>query len=400
MPKVSVLIPTYNAGEFICQAIDSVLAQTYTDFEIIVVDDGSTDDTRERLAAYGSTIRYVHQENRERSAARNHGIRLAGGEFIAFLDADDRWLPQKLAKQLVLLERQQELDLVYSWAQAFYGDRQWPRILGTDFEKLEGLEAFEGLLLGKSIPTLTVVARKKCLQDVRLFDEAIVIGEDWDLWLRIALQFRIGFVPEVLADYRLTGTFQPAQMARHRVQETRLHTVRKVVALAQEQNLCLPAGLADRALARAWWLGSLIDYALRDVSRGQLRCTRAIEHDIEFFRTADAWIESLIAFAIHLYDTETPQQEAEEFISSVLDHLPEAAKPLQRSRRQAMGRLKAGYAFQALKQRDFVLARQLMRRAAMYYPPLLRNLGVVSICLRDTWADRLKSRFKAMRIAP
>ena len=99
MPKVSVIIPTYNGAQYIKQAVDSVLAQTYDDYEIIVVDDGSTDDTAELLRPYGDRITYLYQENRKLPAARNTGIRTARGQYLAFLDSDNLFLPHKLAAQ-------------------------------------------------------------------------------------------------------------------------------------------------------------------------------------------------------------------------------------------------------------------------------------------------------------
>jgi len=95
-PLVTVVIPTYNYGRYICETVESALGQTYSPVEIIVVDDGSMDDTRERLATYGDRIRYIHQQNRGLSAARNTGIQAARGEFVALLDSDDLWLPDKV----------------------------------------------------------------------------------------------------------------------------------------------------------------------------------------------------------------------------------------------------------------------------------------------------------------
>ncbi len=118
-PRVSVIIPAYNASATVCTAVDSALGQTFTNHEVIVVDDGSTDATRSRLDGYGSRIRYVYQQNQERSAARNNGIRHARGDLLAFLDADDYWAPHKLEKQVTLLDAHPDLGLVFSWAAAF-----------------------------------------------------------------------------------------------------------------------------------------------------------------------------------------------------------------------------------------------------------------------------------------
>lgn len=390
-PKVSVVIATYNAGEYICQAIDSVLVQTYTDFEIIVVDDGSTDDTQDRVQAYDDRVVYVYQDNQERSAARNHGIRLSQGEYIAFLDADDYWNPDKLEKQIELLDVNPELGMVYCWMQSFSANESLPTIAGQAFVAIQDkLDTFQRLVLGtKSIPLCGIV-RRQCLQDVGYFDEDIVVIEDWDLWLRVTLKYPIDFVPDVLAFYRRSGKFLPAGWARHDVQRTRVEAVNKAFAMARAEGIELPSGLEQQALARACWRGSLIDYAVNDIASAQQRCLRAIEYDPAFFfHTTDDWIESLIGFAISLYDTETPQQEAERFVESVFDHLPHRVRGLGKFRRRAIGKLKAGYGFRALKHGNTTQSRQLMHRAVLYYPPLLRNLGVVSICLRGAWFTRL-----------
>ena len=116
MPRVSVIIPTYNRAGYLCESIESVLTQTYTDYEIIVVDDGSTDDTEEVLQLWiaDGTIHYVWQENRGESAARNHGIELAIGEYIAFLDSDDLFMPTKLEEQVAYLDNHPEVGMAHS----------------------------------------------------------------------------------------------------------------------------------------------------------------------------------------------------------------------------------------------------------------------------------------------
>jgi glycosyltransferase involved in cell wall biosynthesis len=393
MPTVSVVIPAYNSGATIVATIESVLQQTYADYEIIVVDDGSTDDTRVRVDAFGARVRYAYQSNSERSAARNHGIRLARGKYIAFLDADDQWLPDKLAKQVALLERKPELALVYCWANLIDPAGYARGFIGQDFpiEQAENCQAFEGLALGRSIPTLTVIVRAECLTTTGVFDENICYGEDWDLWLRFALQYPIGFVPEPLANYQLNGSFLPQSMARCHAQETRPQTIRQVFERARHLNKTLPEHLEHRALAHAWWRSSLIQYAVQHNDDAQVSLTRAFEFDrASFVSRQFNWIEDLIAFAIFLYDTGAPPPAAESFVARVFDHLPECARPLGAYRRQVLGKLKAGYAFQAQARGDTAQARTLMRNAIAYYPALARNLGVVSICLRDTWLDRLR----------
>ena len=117
MPRVSVIIPTYNSARFVVQAVESVLAQTYSDFEVIVVDDGSTDNTPVALAGYRQKIRYLHQENRGPSAARNAGYRASQGDYVLFLDSDDLIPPDTLERQVSFLNDHPEFGLVYSASQ-------------------------------------------------------------------------------------------------------------------------------------------------------------------------------------------------------------------------------------------------------------------------------------------
>ena len=114
--EISVIMSVYNGEGFVSEAIRSILAQSFSNFEFIIFDDGSTDHTQQLLSPFKDRIRYIYQENQERSAARNTGLRYAKGEFIAFLDADDYWLPGKLLRQVKVFEQYPEIDLVYSKA--------------------------------------------------------------------------------------------------------------------------------------------------------------------------------------------------------------------------------------------------------------------------------------------
>lgn len=183
---VSIIIPTYNCRQWISEAIDSALAQTYPDCEIIVVDDGSTDGTRELLREkYGDQIRYVYQENQGRSAARNHGLRLAQGKYIQFLDADDILMPEKVAYHTRFLEECPRYAAVYGRVQVFFDKNptcKWDRCDESVYNS--------GNLLVQEIhhPMLTIMTlvRREWLECVNGFDESLVRREDWDLWLRIA----------------------------------------------------------------------------------------------------------------------------------------------------------------------------------------------------------------------
>lgn len=213
MPKVSVIVPVYNSEKYIAQAVDSVLCQTFHDFELIVVDDGSTDRTAEILKRYGERLTYIYQPNSERSAARNTGIRHAKGEYLAFLDADDFWLPQKLERQVQVFDLAPEVGLVYGWA--YNVDESGKKVdKGNDgiLRRFDaGTNVFESLLFENVVGIggcSTVMIRADSVRQVGAFDESLVYIEDWDLWIRIAAYYPVGLVPEPLVCYRQdSGSF-------------------------------------------------------------------------------------------------------------------------------------------------------------------------------------------------
>jgi glycosyltransferase involved in cell wall biosynthesis len=204
--SVSVVIPTYNYGCFISEAIESVLAQTYQIDEIIVVDDGSTDGTESLVRAFGESVRYVKQQNAGVGAARNRGVENASGDLIAFLDADDMWLPEKIEKQVAKFSADSELGLVHCGMREFNGDTG--DTLKIYLEGSEGLIASE-LALFES-PVIYVsgsiwVVRRDVFWSVGGFDTRLTNGEDWEFCLRVARKYKVGFVPEALVNYRNHG---------------------------------------------------------------------------------------------------------------------------------------------------------------------------------------------------
>lgn len=204
MPRVSVIIPSFNCAPWLAQAIESVLAQTYRDYEIVVVNDGSTDHTNEVVAPYLDRIIYVQQENQGLSAARNAGIRAAGGEFIALLDADDWWLPAKLERQVPRFD-DPEVALVYSDFRIAYADGgEMSSGLSRRPWAAEGY-AFENVLRSVFVFPTTAVLRRSSLDEVGYFDETLRSSEDQDLWLRLAFRWKLALVREPLAVYRRRG---------------------------------------------------------------------------------------------------------------------------------------------------------------------------------------------------
>jgi glycosyltransferase involved in cell wall biosynthesis len=203
-PLVSVVIPNYNYGRYIGEAIESVLAQTHPHVEVLVVDDGSKDDSEQVVARY-PTVRWCPQKNAGVSAARNRGIEQSQGEFVAFLDADDRWHPEKLAKQLQRFD-DPRVGLVHCGFEYIdtAGTRLGNRLDGAEGDLLRDHALFRKptVLAGGS----TALVRRSCFQTAGGFDLALSTSADWDMWRRIACTHRIGFVREVLMSYRLHGT--------------------------------------------------------------------------------------------------------------------------------------------------------------------------------------------------
>jgi glycosyltransferase involved in cell wall biosynthesis len=203
-PLVSVVVPAYNAARYIGAALDSALSQTYANLELVVVDDGSTDGTAAIVQGYGDRVRYVYQANARQAAARNRGVRESSGEVVAFLDADDLWLPDKLEKQIELLRRHPEAGLIFCGLCVINAEG----ILGAErIGKLRG-DPIPEILLGKVICAgigSTALVRRDVLEVVGGFDPELPPCEDIDLFLRIATRFPVHAVNEALVHYRLHG---------------------------------------------------------------------------------------------------------------------------------------------------------------------------------------------------
>jgi len=206
-PKVSVIAPAYNVAPYIVEALNSVFAQTFTDYEVILVNPGSPDtgELERELAPYLDRIVYLKTENHGVGAACNAALKVARGEYIAFLDADDAFLPQHLAEQVALLESGDGYDLVYADAVTF-GELATPGRTVMDDNPSEGEVTFSSLLEGRcSAITTTAVARRDPIIEVGTFDESLRSSQDLDLWLRLAKRngARISYQRKALARHRI-----------------------------------------------------------------------------------------------------------------------------------------------------------------------------------------------------
>ncbi|HEV7986677.1 MAG TPA: glycosyltransferase, partial [Steroidobacteraceae bacterium] len=198
---VSVVIATYNMGRYLPQAVQSVLAQTYANVEVQIVDDGSSDDTGQvvRLWERDERVRVHRQSNGGQAQARNRGIALSRGPYVAFLDADDEWLPQKLSRQMPLFENPQ-VGVVYSEYECIDGEG---RALPKPPTRMYRGRITTELLIDNFVSFQTAVVRRECLERHGAFDESVRMGDDYDLWLRLSAHYEFDFVPEATVHYRI-----------------------------------------------------------------------------------------------------------------------------------------------------------------------------------------------------
>lgn len=238
MPRVSVVIPTFNCGQFIRRTVKSALAQTYRDLEVIVVDDGSTDGTRSILSEYGSSVRYIFQSNQGASAARNAALEKASGEFIAYLDADDLWVPDKLARQVEYLDANPGCGLVHTDVAVI--DEQ-DSVLYARFNQETQRAVPQGtclrqLLLRSHIQTLTVVERRAAFDCAGKFDVRLPVAQDYLHWIQVALEgYEIGYLPDPLGLYRWRAGSLMASQRRLVADFVRIYQI-LLMERALEQN--------------------------------------------------------------------------------------------------------------------------------------------------------------------
>ncbi|MCX7957121.1 MAG: glycosyltransferase [Endomicrobia bacterium] len=203
MPKISVVIPTYNRVSFVIEAIESVFNQTYKDFEVIVVNDCSQDNTEKILTnRYGNKIKIIsHSSNLGLSAARNSGINYSNGEYIAFLDDDDIWLPNKLEEQISFMETHRFLWSATN-GKIFSIEKQKVLYYHNDIQKAYDGYVLYRLFFDNFIGPSSVIINKRIFEKVGGFYDEKIVAEDWDMWLRISIHYPLGYIYQPLVIYR------------------------------------------------------------------------------------------------------------------------------------------------------------------------------------------------------
>jgi glycosyltransferase involved in cell wall biosynthesis len=244
---VTAAITTYNRASFLDGALESVYAQTFDEREVLVVDDGSTDDTPDVLARHGSRIRVVRQENRGRSGARNTAVREARGRYVSFLDSDDRWLPEKLAREVPVLEADERVGMVHGHVEVIGADGE---LLAEETARHHALFSaahrngvtYAGYAFDCRCFSSAITARVDAIRDVGMYDAALLL-DDYDLYLRLALDWRIVFLESApVARYRL----HEGQMTTYELTQGQIQTAEKHLRLIDERPEITDARLARR----------------------------------------------------------------------------------------------------------------------------------------------------------
>lgn len=269
MAEVSVIIPTYNRAGFVEASIRSVLAQRYGNLELIVVDDGSTDHTKEVVAALPDPrLRYIgHERNRGAAAARNTGLKQASGRYIAFQDSDDEWMPEKLGLQVEVLERgDHKLGMVHTGFSRMRGRESRP----TEWlpKHLRSGDIAGQILRGNFIGTPTAVVRRECFEKAGHFDTRLDHLEDWEMWIRIAQFYRVSYMDRTLVvTHDLPDGLSSDLGTLIRAHEYILRKYRSLFA-------------GDRKIlaAECYWIGNLLCRAGK-MKRGREAFFRALKSD-------------------------------------------------------------------------------------------------------------------------
>jgi GT2 family glycosyltransferase len=373
LPLASIIIPTYNQAAYIQATIDSALSQTYRDVEVIVVDDGSTDETSERLKDYRNKIHCLRQNNKGPSAARNLGFRASKGDYILFLDSDDLLSPDMIATHVETQLANPIIGLTYSrWKQI---DPSGTKILGEISPiKPEG-DLIQALLRRKLFfYGSATVMRRECLEKVGLFDESLSWGEDVDMWLRIAQAgFSFGFVDRTLTSYRVHHQSLTAGVSPQQVQEW---------GAGLEKFFSDPT-LPPSTRAIEPEVRSILHYetASRFFRDGAIEVAQEqLRQAIQAYPQMNAeWLLDWVSGSALDPRTNNPIQ----FLETIFNNLVPEATNLRGLRRRAFGRYHVAATFAAHDKGNKTEVRQHFLPAIKNEPSAIFNRGFIRIVLES-----------------
>ncbi len=373
IPTVSVIIPTYNRADLIGRAIQSVLDQTFEDWELIIVDDGSQDQTNAVVARFhDARIHYLYQSNKKLPGARNTGIKAGTSEYVAFLDSDDRFLPGKLATQAAVLDEHSDVGLVAAGWQEI--DLAGKVLRTTNSWRLRPDLTLNTWLYACPFIVPSVLVRRSWLERVGLFDEQQYYVEDWDLWLRLAYAgCRMAWVPAIVClrtihEGNMVHNAERMSAGLQRVFDKFLAQPDLPESIRQQETQVY-ANVHLNAAVRFLGAG--------DAENGAGQLQRAITLDPRLLEgTPPRVIQSLVSASL------THQvHDQERYTADVCRILSQLTPPLAWSRRQMQAARAATRAFEAHADRARLQAQRQAWRALLADPTWARNRGLVKIAL-------------------
>ncbi len=370
---VTIIIPAYNQGQYLAQAIESCLNQSYTHIEVIVVDDGSTDNTREVALSFKSPkVKYIYKPNGGLSSARNAGIRAASGEYLSFLDSDDIFLPEKISLLMDKFVTNPLLGFVAGHALLI---DQRGRIIPKKFETALPTP-IQNLLFGNPFHVGSVMIKKKWQEKIGYFDETLRSYEDWDFWLRLAIAGCImDVIPVPVSEYR----FHTGQMTRNGEQMTaaNLAVLEKTFAnpnLSQEW-----LNLKSKAYAHAHLRAAAHGYLSSDFQFAQKHLRIALSLDPELSEGGYLKLRNIFSGWTDLPKTE----DSVSFLERIYKNLPEELNELKKESRQIIGMAALNQAFIYYHHKNYPKARRSAWKALFTLPTLYKNFGAFTVLVKS-----------------
>lgn len=374
LSRVSVIIPTHNRSKLLCSAVESVLAQTYPNVEIIVVDDGSTDDTAVMMAQYAGRVIYIKQANQGPIVARNTGFEASSGQYINFLDDDDLLMLTKIERQVQVLDSRPEIGLAY--CRHYHIDQDGGYLDEVGY--LPDGDVLRELTKGCFLVVHAALVRRQCLDKVGLFDTDLPWGgqycEDWDLWLRIARAgYQFACVQELLCAYRIHQGGRVANVANEERASFAVlgnvfadpHLPSDIVATKDEVYGMCRVWIGFRYYAADQW-----EDAQRNLTEGLSLCPQLLEHPEDL-------LQILCGDALGARVSDPVK-----FITDVFDHLPPRATNLRPHRSQALRQVYVGLALRSYRVGDIIRAKDQLIEAIALDPTVLEQTDQFAETLR------------------
>lgn len=399
-PLVSVCISSYNHAQYLPQTIDSILAQTFQDFELLILDDGSTDNSHEVLSSYQQRypdkIHYLwHDNHANRGISPSCNVLLAHtrGTYFTWLGSDDTWLPEKLALQVKFMADHPDVGLCYTAAHTMNAAGElFPAVAAQGYISTEAWRQF---IIANPIIASTIIVPRCCIVEVGIFNEELVFS-DWDLWIRLAAKYAVAFLPEPLAAYRVHG--QNISISSQRAATILAHNLAVIEAVERELPDRLDDDLKNKSLSNIYLRAALDYFAGEQIDAGQeswaqaaryLRRPQPCESDA-------ALVDMVAAYALHiLHVGGRPETQCEQYIRTVCRTVAPALE------KQALAQYHLAQAYMRHDQQRPDEVRRHVFRAIKYHPHRALERSVQSIAVEalagPTLTRRLRSTVRRVR---